>query len=284
MTMTTQTFVSTTPFFHLAIRIPLRQHTFLEVLNAERNVLHELYCCVDRTSKPKYHEHFTLSDLRPFIDERQQATIEEFDEEFLDTPDFQLMKRKEGSCWLRRRNKNDWVFKFAVKSQDGVLEYEEEKNYDAIMSHLNGLGIASIPEFCYARFKTIRYSFLVSEDISLWVDVSEFADEVFYAVGTVEVPLRPGLVELRLNDVKDLYGVSFSAASKIVAFLYYFSPSLFASINPPESIAELDENSFDCENLFEEREARELVSDDILETDFVRSLRESQPELFEITF
>jgi hypothetical protein len=226
-----------------------------------------------------YHEHFTLTDMSPLVAAREQAQKEVFCEEFFDTKDFALMENR---CWLRRRNQQ-WVCKFGAVNQNGVVEYREENDLDKIMAHLKIYGAGTCPEeICpnlYAQFTTYRYSYLSDEKISLWIDVSEIAEEVYYVVGTVERPLLDeDLPDEILRDIKDTYQFHLSAASKIVAYLFYFYPDRFRSLNAP--VHSLKLSSFDSSNIFEP----EVESSEDSESEKVREMRAKFPNLFKLSF
>lgn len=267
-------FVSTTTTYDSESPYKL---TFSQQVNLDtKNLLQRRY--LHATTVPKYHEHFTLTDMTPLVQLRQQANKEVFFEEFFDTKDFALMGKE---CWLRRRNK-DWVYKFGVVNQNGVVEYREEKDVTNIMVHLKSFGIGDRPEeVCpnpYASFPTYRYSFVSTPNISIWVDVSEFAEEVYYAVGTIERPLLNEDLVVFLSVIKDTYEFVLSSASKIVAYLFYFSPERFESLKAP--ISTLDLSSYDSSNVFEPTPESSEES----ESESVREMRSKFPSLFKLSF
>lgn len=215
-------------------------------------------------STTRHHFFVLASKEMPFFEHAAERTV--FVEQFFDTPDNELLKRR---CWLSQRD-DDWFLKkevllspsrplFDRLSQvsivDKCVKYELVEGTEAIVAELCRLlnktlpPAKSAPQYyatkLVAYFTTHRTKLYPSNTSirapNVWIDASVFRDGRCYVVGTLDKPdgMTPSRQEIAKLFVNDLI-VESPAPSKVIVYLSLYRPELLSDIDRAIAKSALD--------------------------------------------
>lgn len=184
------------------------------------------------SSKPVVHLHFALDASVLMNVLRDFSPPEEFIETFYDTADFNLA---EANFWLKKVGETYSLKRFVHSVVENfALEYVEQSFSsleDALESLRPVFPTLKIVDFkILASFPVIRYKKDLNERTILKIDITKFADDDYYAIGTVETTDRSkdfvsGLGFSWINQIQ------LPVQSTIVEYIYLYNPSLYSRLS-----------------------------------------------------